>query len=186
MQTSLKTTARIAAAASNMSEECALAGPGEPPLAMGCSIATPATRRCMCDWKNCEELRKEVLEKLPLDHPWRQNPYQVQTVGDTIKKLALRQSVIHHLSPSAEDRKNKTPYIHRHHFSLMGWQRSKKKTSLIDAETAKKWDEELGRKAYYDRVNSIEYILGILNMVPTERPNRPLGFSPLLRKKECH
>jgi hypothetical protein len=34
-----------------------------------------------------------------------------------------------------------------------------KKTALLDATLARKWHNTLGRKAYYDNVNSMEYII---------------------------
>jgi hypothetical protein len=48
----------------------------------------------------------------------------------------------------------------RHHLlSLLGWRKSKQKSTPIDTQTAKQWDEEPGRMAYYDKVNSLEYII---------------------------
>jgi hypothetical protein len=36
---------------------------------------------------------------------------------------------------------------------------SQKKTTLLDATLARKWDNTLGSKAYYDNMNSMEYII---------------------------
>jgi len=97
--------------------------------ASGATVAvTPATvapksskkePKCMCKWDKCQELREQVLEVLPSDHPWVGAPLQVQSHGATLKKMALRHRVIELLI--AENSDKRTLIIHRHHFSIVGW-----------------------------------------------------------------
>jgi len=85
----------------------------------------------------------------------------IQLVSDeTNRRLALRHSISHHLKLSDDNKSKGSFFIHRHHFSIVGWSSSsKQKTALIDATLARKWDDRLGRKAYYDKINSMEYII---------------------------
>ena len=135
-------------------------GPTSPPFTTLCQEIQEEPP-CMCNWPKCAELRRTGLQVLPPDHAWCGPILQFQHGGSTNKKLAMKYSIVHHLGISKKQRENKTYFIHRHHFSLLGWSHSPhQKTKYIDSNTAKKWDETLGRKAYNDSINSLHYILG--------------------------
>jgi hypothetical protein len=98
---------------------------------------------------------KSCLQKLPNNHPppmqmWCQPILQIQS-RESSKKLAARHVIAHHLHLYDTVRNKGTLFIHHHHFSLSGWshskhpkqskaKQSKAKTTLITANTAKKWD----------------------------------------------
>jgi hypothetical protein len=142
-----------------MSDAGAFRGSSSGPSATSVHRKSKYSRKCICFWPDCEDLHLEAQETLPSDHPWCQPILQIQSHGESSKKLALRESIAHHLHLSDKDREKRTYYVHRHHFSLIGWNYSSTKTKCIDANTAKAWDAELGRMAYYDSINSLEYII---------------------------
>jgi hypothetical protein len=105
---------------------------------------------------------KKLLDCLPNNHLWTQSAVQFQIHGgrESNKKLAIRQSIVHHLHLSLQDQKKTKYLIYPHHFLQTGWQHSpKQKSNFIGAMTAKQFDKTVGRIAYYDQVNSVEYIL---------------------------
>jgi hypothetical protein len=53
------------------------------------------------------------------------------------KVLAVRYSIAHHLHLNDEDKEKASIFVHRHHFSTLGWSNSKEKTTPIAANTAK-------------------------------------------------
>jgi len=71
--------------------------PGDPPTVDHPQESTN-DEICMCNWSKCQQLWQEILEKLPTEHLWCKPAYQVQSHGDSNKKVALRYSIIHHLS----------------------------------------------------------------------------------------
>jgi hypothetical protein len=73
--------------------------------------------------------------------------------------LAVRYSIAHHLHLNDDNKEKASIFVHWHHFSTLGWSNSKQKTMPIATNTAKQWDELLGHKAYFDNVNSFEYII---------------------------
>jgi hypothetical protein len=74
-------------------------------------------------------------------------------------ETGTRDSIAHHLHLNDDDKKKRVLFIHRHHFSLLGWRNSRQKATHISANTAKQWDKEIGRRSYHDNVNSLEYII---------------------------
>jgi hypothetical protein len=69
---------------------------------------------------------------------------ELQSHGKSHQRLALKESVAHHLRLINEIRNKQTYYVNRHHFLLIGWEYSSQKTKCIDATTAKEWDKLLG------------------------------------------
>jgi hypothetical protein len=117
---------------------------------------------CMCNWPECENFQKQILECLPDNHPWQGSILQLQSHGDSNRELALWYSVVHHLHLSSDDIKLKKYKIHHHHFSEIGWQQSSQKTTYINKATTKRFDGIIHQKAYDDKVNLLKYILGKL------------------------
>jgi len=163
-QTDAKKSTKIGAVgisfvSSTMSAAASSGVTSEGPTTTGVSESSTDDDKCGCSWPNCVQLRREILQKLPEDHPWRGPILQIQSHGDTNRKIALMYSVAHHLKYSEKDRKKKTYRVHCHHFSLLGWSNSKSKTTLLDEQTAIERDKHIGRREYHDKVNTLEHIM---------------------------
>jgi len=133
----------------------------------------------MCKWDKCQELREQVLEVLPSDHPWVGAPLQVQSHGVTLKKMALRHRVIELLI--AENSDKRMLIIHRHHFSIVGWEHSKQKTVLLDKPLAQEWDNHYGwHPGYTESKNSVEVIAEKLGMCVSSREKGKYVEAPIV------
>ena len=78
-------------------------------------------KSCVCKWKNCSSLRKQLLDKCP-EHVWsgKARRYQFRKGKEkvnvsAVKKFVTESSIRHHLKP---DRLPQNSHIFPHHFPV--------------------------------------------------------------------
>jgi len=80
----------------------------------------PKKLYCICGSVACDELRWNILEKLPSDHPWKtrgeQGLHPIRRIAGNGKVQALRRSVVFHLNLSEEKAK-----LAKYRVSLTHW-----------------------------------------------------------------
>ena len=125
------------------------------------------TRRCYCDWMDCEGYRQSIKSKAPPNHPWNMEMIRIQFRERdpsklTPKKWAFVQSVQRHLR--SRDTLSKVPHaiwIHPHHFpnALLEWRRNQRKVNLITPLTLLQAEEisaiDNGLRRMFEQTNSV-------------------------------
>jgi hypothetical protein len=138
---------------------------------------------CVCNWDDCADFQRLIRELADPSHRWNSGLIQIRNSLDSLKILALRASIVHHLRPTKEDQSKDSFFVAAHHWSLSLWQEMTGRPCLatpLTARQAKKYDEHEGYRRHQEDANKLSTM--IRRCAP--QSNVESGYKPIPSKYE--
>jgi hypothetical protein len=138
---------------------------------------------CVCNWDDCADFQRKIRELADPSHRWNSGLIQIRNSLDSLKILALRASIVHHLRPTKEYQSKDSFFVAAHHWSLSLWQEMTGRPCLatpLTARQAKKYDEHEGYRRHQEDANKLSTI--IRRCAP--QSNVESGYKPIPSKYE--
>jgi hypothetical protein len=136
--------------------------PSTAPVPSCKDTACTTRHRCVCNWEDCADFQRKIQALADPSHLWKSGLVQIRNRPDSLKSIALRSSIVHHLRPTDKDQSKDSFFVAPHHWSVSLLQAMTGRPCLatpLTAEQAKQYNEQEGHCRHQEDANKINTIL---------------------------
>ena len=135
----------------------------------------PQKGKCICAWRNCDDIKKQFCANLPDNHVWNGPLIQVKKglnaeekksprgMSSMFKNMAFRAGIYHHLKVPRDQQTDSKFRVARHHFPQILLKEYTLRSALLSAEQARALDQKSLSTNLSEQLQPVNTAISLLN-----------------------